>query len=373
MRICITSNSGWTLYNFRLELMKSLRNDGHEVIAISNKDAYTDKIIELGFEYYVVPIHGKSANPFTDIRLILAYKKSLALAKADLVLNFTIKPVIYASIAAKFLRIPAINNITGLGHLFTNNSWLTDVAVFLFKISQRQAFHIFFQNNEDIELFKKLGIVQHQSYSRIIGSGVDIRRFKPIASNRNNGKTSFIFFGRILRDKGIEYCFEAVKLLQNKGLDFEFKVLGLLDFENPTAISANEMNAWCKEGYFTYLGTSDEVEKIAGLADCMVYPSFYREGVPRALLEATAMGLPIITTNNIGCKDVVEEGLNGFLIPIKNTKALAAAMESFLNLNRQQQIQMGAHSRKLAEEKFSETFVIDAYKGCIQKISEISA
>jgi glycosyltransferase involved in cell wall biosynthesis len=361
--------------------MQAFKEAGFDVHAVSMEDGSTAKIKEAGFKFHTLKIQGKGANPLADLSLLKQYKAIFKKEKPDVVLNFTIKPVIYASIAAKQLGIPVINNIAGLGTLFNQTTWVTKVAVELYKYSQKKIEHIFFQNQDDIELFKNLHILKNQSFFRLPGSGVDTERFKPsdrdsilpLHGNRSDEgikETNFLLFGRMLWDKGIKEYVDSARVLKKTNPNASFWVLGLLDFENPTAIKSEDMQQWIEEGIIDYLGKTDRVEDYIHQADCIVYPSYYREGVPRSLLESAAMGKPIITTENIGCKEVVVEGENGYKVAPKNTKALTQAMQKFISLSNDEKLQMGNNSRKLAESTFDAKFVIKAY---IEKIKSITS
>ena len=393
MKILITSNSSWTLFNFRLKLMQALQESGHQVHAVSMEDCSTAKIREAGFPFHPLNIQGKGANPLVDLQLVQQYKKIFKKVKPDVVLNFTIKPVIYSTLAAKSLGIPVINNIAGLGSLFNQTTWVTRIAILLYRYSQKNVEHIFFQNEDDVELFKRLRILKAQSFSRLPGSGVDVERFKPIVksqkskvdsdpstelrvrnetepkSKNQKSTTNFLLFGRMLWDKGVGEYVETARAIRRENPNANFWVLGLLDFQNPTAIKSEDMQQWIDEGIIDYLGKTDRVEEYIREADCIVYPSYYREGVPRSLLETAAMGKPIISTENVGCKEVVENGYNGYKIPIKDSQALTEAMQQFIGLSEEEKIQLGQNSRKLAEEKFDENFVIEAYIAQIERVT----
>ena len=373
--------------------MQALRESGHQVHAVSMEDGSTAKIREAGFPFHRLNIQGKGANPLADLQLVQQYKKIFKEVKPDVVLNFTIKPVIYSTIAAKSLGIPVINNIAGLGTLFNLTTWVTRIAILLYRYSQKNVEHIFFQNEDDVELFKRLRILKAQSFSRLPGSGVDVERFKPIVksqkskvdsdpstelrvrnetepkSKNQKSTTNFLLFGRMLWDKGVGEYVETARAIRRENPNANFWVLGLLDFQNPTAIKSEDMQQWIDEGIIDYLGKTDRVEKYIREADCIVYPSYYREGVPRSLLETAAMGKPIITTENVGCKEVVENGYNGYKIPVKNSQALTQAMQQFIGLSEKEKNQLGQNSRKLAEEKFDEKFVIEAYLEQIERVT----
>ncbi|EEV9776943.1 glycosyltransferase family 4 protein, partial [Escherichia coli] len=231
----------------------------------------------------------------------------------------------------------------------------------LYKISQRNVHFIFFQNEQDRSIFLSNKIVSVEKTKRIPGSGVDLARFH--YDLKSPAETIvFILVARMLLQKGIMQYIEAACVLKNKYKNkIEFRLLGHIDDRNPSAISMNTIKMWHDKGIIRYLGTTDFVERELNQVDCVVLPSFYREGIPKSLLEAAAMGKPIIASDNIGCRDVVEDGINGFLCEPKNTKSLVDALERFINLSDKQKIEMGIASRRKIEQEFDEKKVIDSY------------
>lgn len=366
--------------------MLALREAGYQVHAAASEDGYHANIKEAGFTFHPIQIQGKGANPLADVRLMKQYQRIFREIQPQVILNFTIKPVIYSTLAAKKMNIPVINNIAGLGTLFHQTSWVTKVAIVLYRLSQQKVQHIFFQNEDDVELFKRLQILKEQSYSRLPGSGVDVGRFKPKVesqkskvesyqstelcesqANDQKRRVNFLLFGRMLWDKGVREYVEAAREIKKYYPQANFWILGLLDFENPTAIKSKDMQLWIEEGVIDYLGKTNRVEEVIAQADCIVYPSYYREGVPRSLLEAAAMGKPIITTHNVGCKEVVDEGENGFKVEKRSVPQLKEAIEKFILLPLEKKIELGEKSRRLVETRFDEKFVIQAYFTEIEK------
>ncbi|MFW5613626.1 MAG: glycosyltransferase family 4 protein, partial [Campylobacter hyointestinalis] len=256
--------------------------------------------------------------------------------KPDIVLNFTIKPNIYSSLICRYLKIPCISNITGLGTIFIKQNFITKIAKFLYKIALNKNKSIFFQNDDDKKLFLKYNLISQKNNIDVLpGSGVDLDKFKP-SPKVDNDKFIFLFIGRLIRDKGISELIEASIMLGAKYDNFKIWLLGELGVQNNTAISQDELNGWLKNDFIEYLGTTDNVADIIAKSDCVVLPS-YREGTPRSLLEAAAMAKPIITTNTVGCRDVVSDGINGLLCEVANAKDLAGKMEKMLNSSTEQQ------------------------------------
>ena len=366
-KIVICSNTAWSIYNFRLNLIRSLKNEDYEVVIIAPYDEYAEKL-KSEFEYYDVFMNNKGTNPVEDIKTLWNYYNLYKKIKPSIVLNFTIKPNIYGTLACGFLNIKTINNIAGLGTLFINQNLITKLVKFLYKISQRKATKIFFQNKDDYHLFLNEKLVDKNKCDILPGSGVDTEKFKPIGIEKKDNIFRFLLIARMLWDKGVGEYIEAARIIKQKYKNVEFQLLGPIGVDNPQAISKEQIDKWVSEGIVNYLGVSDNVKEYIAKADCIVLPSFYREGVPRTLLEAASMQKPIITTNSVGCKEVVDDGINGYLCEVRNTKDLANKMEKMLNLSEEDRIKMGKAGRKKIIEKFDEKIVIDKYLKTIREI-----
>ncbi len=366
--VAISANTSWYLYNFRKNTIAALLENGCEVIAIAPHDDYSIKLEQLGAKFVHLDIDQSGTNPINDITTLLSLKYIFVKYKVDVVLNFTPKNNIYGTLAAKLCGVKSINNIAGLGTLFVNETFISKVARMLYRVSQRYAHKVFFQNEDDRALFINSGIVRAELTDRLPGSGADLSRFS-ITPAIDDGVTRFLLIARMLYEKGINHYVEAARILKKKyGLRVEFSLLGFLDVNNPSAVSKAEMQAWVGEGIINYLGTTDTVENEIAKADCMVLPSFYREGVPKSLLEAGAMGKPIVTTKNIGCKETVDDGVNGFLCEPRNTLSLVDALEKMIMMGHAQRLTMGNNSRKKMENEFDEKIVIDKYIDAVLKI-----
>ena len=367
-KILISINTSWNIINFRLGLLQALQNKGYKIIVLAPKDKYSELFATFDFEYYDIEMNNKGTNPIEDLKLTISYYKILKEIKPDLILNYTIKPNIYGTIAANLLKIPTINNIAGLGTLFVNENFITKIAKFLYKYSQDKASKIFFQNNEDFELFTSSRLVDRKKSDVLPGSGVNTEKFKPIEKTKNLDKIVFLLISRMLWDKGVGEYVEAAKTLRKKYPNAEFQLLGFLDVVNKSAISKEQMDSWVKEGIINYLGTSDNVQNEISNADCMVLPSFYREGTPRTLLESASMAKPIVTTNNIGCKDVVNDGETGYLCKIKDSNDLASKLEFIINMSEKERKIMGQKGREKIIKEFDEQIVINKYLDAVKEI-----
>lgn len=365
--IAITANTSWYLYNFRSNLIKTFIAEGHQVTAIAPIDEYSKKLEMLGCCFENIAIDQRGTNPVTDFFCCVKFYRLYMLLRPTLVLNFTPKNNIYSTLAASRLNIKCINNIAGLGSVFIEEGLTARIARWLYEISQKHASTVFFQNDEDMSLMLRSGYVRPEQAHRLPGSGVDLQRFKeiPKASEKNN--IVFILIARMLYQKGIKEYVDAAEKIRTSYPNTEFRLLGFIDNKNPSAIPANIIHMWHRSGVINYLGTSDNVEAEIAKADCVVLPSYYREGVPRSLLEGAAMGKPLITTNNVGCRDTVTNGVTGFLCQPRNAEDLATALESFLKMTKSEQNQMGEKSREKIEKEFDERIVIEAYEAALYR------
>lgn len=366
-KIVIVLNSSWNVFNFRSGLLLALQEEGNKIIVIAPRDVYTEKLEELGFEYYDIDINCKGMNPVEDMKLTYNLYKLYKHIRPDVILHYTIKPNIYGSIAADLLDIPTINNIAGLGILFVDQNIVTTLAKKLYKYSQTRAAHIFFQNNDDLELFVSENLVDAKKCDVLPGSGIDVSKFIPVEKEKD-GMVRFLLIARMLWAKGVGEYIEAAKIIRDRYDNIEFQLLGCLAVANRSAITHEQMQVWVDSELVSYLGTTSNVKKYICKADCVVLPSYYREGTPRTLLESASMAKPLITTHNVGCKDVVDHGVNGFLCEPKNVDDLVDKIEMFIHLNDNQKDEMGCKSREKMINEFDEQIVITKYSNIINKV-----
>jgi len=365
VKIIISSNTSWSIYNFRLGLVKELLKK-NKVIIIAPKDKFSQKLIDLGCEYYDIYIDNKGTNPINDLKTFWQYYKIYKKIKPNVVLHFTIKPNIYGNFACELLNILVVNNVTGLGTVFIKENLVTQIVKNMYKMAFKNSF-IFFQNKDDKELFFKLGIINHKNIEILPGSGINIEKFQPIQIEKKDNIFRFLLIARLLWDKGIGEYVEAAKIIKQKYQNVEFLLLGAVGVDNPTAISKEQIDRWVGEGIVRYLGVTDNVKSEIAKADCIVLPS-YREGTSRVLLESAAMAKPIITTNVPGCNNIVDDGINGFLCKVKDIKDLADKMEKMLNLSEEERIKMGKRGREKIIREFDERIVIKKYLETIEKL-----
>lgn len=370
--IAIVINTSWNIYNFRLGLLNALKEDGYKVVCIAPNDSYSKKLEALGFEYHDIQINNMGTNPIEDLKLIVSLYSLYKKVSPDIILHYTIKPNIYGSIAANMLNIPTISNISGLGTVFLNKKVSSRIAQFLYKVALKVPKRVFFQNRDDQELFIKLGLVDQTKTDLLPGSGIDTKKFKPLEIEKEDESVvKFLFIGRLVKDKGIEEYVDAAKILNTKEYESsqksEFHILGAYYPGNPTAITEDEMQFWEEEGYVKYIGTSDDVRSVIAQYDCIVLPS-YREGLSRVLLEAASMAKPLIATDVPGCRDVVEDGVNGYLCRVKDSQSLAEQMGKMLGLSYQKREVFGHYGREKVIQEFDEMIVIEKYKSAIREL-----
>ena len=344
--------------------------NGHEVIAVAPADEYAASLVELGCRYVPMPMDTQGTHPGRDLILFWRLLRLMRSERPDVYLGYTVKPNVYGSLAAHMLRIPVINNIAGLGAVFIKEGWLLRVVRWMYRTAFKRSAKVFFQNDDDRQLFISGGLVRVEMTDLLPGSGIDLNRFiprpKPVG-HEDGTKFRFLLIARMLRDKGVGEYVEAARLLRQRWPLAEFCLLGFVDVQNPTAISHMEMEAWVVEGVVNYLGVSEDVRTQLATADCVVLPS-YREGTPRTLLEAAAMACPIITTDAVGCREVVDDGVNGYLCKVRDAGDLAAKMELMLSLSREQHSEMGQRGRAKMVAMFDEQIVIGKYLAAIEEI-----
>lgn len=371
MKVVFSSNISWSIYNFRLSLLKSLQDEGHEICTVAFKDDYSIKLIEEGFKFEHISLNNNSRNLVEDIKVIFKYYKIYKKINPDVICHNAIKPNIYGTIAARLLNIPIVNNISGLGTLFIKKSFSTLIAIQLYKFSQQFANRVIFQNPDDKNLFINHNIIDASRCHIVQGSGVDTTKFVNTRLHVNREEFSFLFVGRLIKDKGILEFIEASRMVKLKYPNIQFNILGPLYLNNSTAVTKSELNSWVlKEKIVNYLGETDDVITEMQNTDCLVLPS-YREGLSRVLIEASSMSLPIITSNVPGCKDVVVDQLTGFLCKPKDAIDLYDKMMKMLMLDKNERLKMGHRGRERVLEKFDINIINSIYKKII-KISSNS-
>ncbi len=368
LKIALVANTSWYLHNFRPTLMDALQQEGHEVVAVAPEDAYSRKLVEAGFAHHHIPLDQKSLNPIRALQSILHLRRLFLKERIDAVLSFTPKGNIYSGLAIADPSVTFVANLSGLGRAFSRDSRLFGVAMMGFKWAFQRATAVLFQNGDDLRLLVNRGIVDAAKARRVPGSGVNLQRFSFRSSVRDrDGKSlEFLFVGRLLWEKGIGEYVKAARALKVRYPRVRFRALGPLE-PGPAGVPRATVGAWADEGVIEYLGVAEDVRAAMEAADCIVLPSYYNEGVPRSLLEAAALGRPLITTNMAGCRDAVRDGVTGYLCDPRDVNGLIATLEKFIVLPGQERADMGRRGREKMELEFDEAFVIDQYMGLVSR------
>ena len=356
----ICANTAWNLANFRAPIIASLVADGHRVIAAAAPDGSQSKLLDLGAEFRSLPVQSSGRNPLADLRLLASLTRLLAAEPGAQLMTFTIKPNIYGTLAARLSGRRAVATISGLGSAFLAGGRLGRLIDRLYRLALSGAQAVFFQNDEDRDLFLERRLVRPEQVRRVPGSGIDLGKFEA-APLPARSPPVFLFIGRLLVDKGVREFVEAARLVRKSGREAEFRILGECGVDNPSAVPFSEVERWAADGTIDYLGSSDDVRGAIAEAECIVLPS-YREGVPRSLLEGAAMARPLIATDVPGCRDVVDDGSNGFLCEPRTATALADAVRRICDAGPAERQAMGLRARTKVEREFAVERVIAAYR-----------
>lgn len=356
-------NHDVVIYNFRRELVERLLSSGNEVIISSPYGERIDKLIELGCTYDQLDVERHGTNPFEDGKLYNHYKKIMREYNPDVILTYTIKPNIYGAMAAKKLNIPCIANITGLGTALEKPGILQKLLILLYKIAFSDIQKVFFQNKENMLFFEnyKIAIKQHEL---LPGSGVNLNQFCVLNYPLDN-QVKFCFISRIMKTKGIDQFLDAAKYIKNKYPNTQFHICGFCEEAYEEKLKQLE-----DQNIIKYHGMVDDVRIILEKTHCTIHPTYYPEGISNVLLESAACGRPIITTNRSGTKEVVEDGITGYLIQEKNSNDLIDKIETFLKLNYDNKKIMGLKAREKVEKEFDREIVVDKYVNEIQNLKE---
>lgn len=362
MRIAVIASYAPSLVIFRGALLATLSRAGHQILACApvSESTVPQKLREIGVMYQSIELSRTSINPLDDVKTLLSLYEIFQRFKPDIVLGYTIKPVVYASLAARFAGVPrSFSIITGLGFAFVEPENTTGgqlkrrivnrLVRLLYRLALSWNEKVFFQNPDDRAHFVQLELIPKEKTVLINGSGVDLDYFVETPPPTREFPL-FLLIARLLKDKGILEYVEAASILKKQYPDVEFRLLGWFDENNPAGISRVQLEEWQREGHIKYLGSTEDVRPFLREASVYVLPS-YREGTPRTVLEAMAIGRPIVTTDAPGCRETVIHGENGFLVPVRDVPSLVNTLEKFIH---QPELiaTMGRRSREIAEEKY---------------------
>ena len=364
-KIALVLNTSWNAYNFRKGLIRSFIANGNEVLIIAPEDDYSKDLISWGASYRSITLESTGMNPVKDWKYRNDLKQIFKEENPDVVLGFTIKPNIYGALAARTLGIPMISNVSGLGTTFLWKGWVKKIAVTLYNRAFSRTDFIFFQNADDRKLFLEHVKVSADRTGLLPGSGIDLNEYDSAPPSFNKPLT-FLMISRLIVEKGVLEYMQAAKLVRQLHPDVRFELIGKYDPEHKRSISQEQFDT-IEEIGIRYYPETRNIKEVIDRADVVVLPS-YREGTPRTLLEAGTMGRPLITTDAPGCREVVDDGVNGFLCKVQSASSLAQKINLFIALTKEEQRSMGLASRKLVEDRFDEKIVIAEYSRKIRQL-----
>ena len=362
MKLVLFANTDWYLYNFRRSLALALRDAGYEPLLISPPGPYGERLRDLGLRWEPLPMDRRSLNPLREAGLLVHLWRRFRRERPDLVHGFTIKSAVYGSLAARLAGVPArVNAVAGMGYVFISNDTKARVLRPVVRSLLRLALggeraRLILQNPDDVGLFESAGLIDAGRVMLIPGSGVDCSRFQVRAQRQDGGPLRVLLAARLLWDKGIAEYIAAARRLRGEGRALQFLLAGDPDPGNPAAVPEATVRDWVADGLVEWLGHVDDMPALFASVDMVVLPS-YREGLPKGLIEAAACALPLVTTDVPGCREVVTNGVDGLLVPVRDADALADAIAR-LQDDPALAARLGAAAREKALAEFDEKIVI---------------
>lgn len=364
MKILFLSNSIGGLINFRYELIERLCFRGDEVFISSPIEASTKRLEDIGCRIIPMEISQRGTNPIAECCLLSSYNKLLKKERPDVVLAYTIKPNIYGSVACRHNHIPVIANVTGLGTAIENGGIMQKISMALYKWGLNETDFVYFQNQESMDFFSRFH-VNPKAQALIAGSGVNLERFAYSDYPNCNDGIHFLFISRILPQKGIQQYLDVAEAVRWKRKDVFFHIVGIKD----DPYYSNLIEEKAKEGVVIYHGQQTDVRPFIAQCHCLVHPSFYPEGLSNVCLESSAMGRPVITTDKSGCREVVDDGVTGFIVQQQDTNDLLEKVERFIGLPHEQKKEMGIQAHKKVEREFNRADVVKRYVETIDMLA----
>ena len=370
LRIGFVSNSAWSVYNFRLDVIRHLLQQGHEIIVMAADDEYSQLLRDCGCRFISINFNNRTENPFSDYFFFRQLKKIYKEYKPGILFHYVIKPNIYGSLAAASCNIPSVAVITGLGYAFAKHNFLYWIIKRLYKISLRKSKEVWFLNNNDAKVFLKAKVVNIEKIKILPGEGINTDFFSKDFNGQKteNRRFRFLMSTRLLKSKGVGIYADAARILKKKYDNIDFELIGFFEKHHPDSVSPEDLKKWEKQGLIHYGGFAKDVRPFLLNTDCFVFPSFYNEGVPRCLMEAASMELPVITSLNTGCKEVVINNTTGYFCNMNDPFDLADKMEKIISLFVEERATMGRNGRSLVTDKFNIQKVINEYEQTLQKI-----
>lgn len=376
MKIILFANTDWYLYNFRLGFILALRDAGHDVLLVSPPGDYGQRLLDLGLRWQPIQMVRRSLNPLRELQLIFRLWRLLRLERPDLVHSFTIKCAVYGSIAARLASVPArVSAVAGMGYVFTSDAAKARLlrpfvrGLLRLSLGGRGALLVL-QNSDDVALFERAGLVPASRIRLIRGSGVDCGKYIPSgAPDPVRSTLQVLLAARLLWDKGVDDYVRAARILKADGLDISFLMAGDSDPGNPAAVPEALVRDWHSEGIVQWLGHVADMPALLSSVDLVVLPS-YREGLPKSLIEAAACALPLIATDVPGCREVITDGVDGLLVPVRDARALAAAIRA-LHDDPGRARSLGLAARQKAMAEFDQDIVIRKTIGVYEELMEM--
>ena len=374
MKFVFYANTDWYLYNFRLAAAQRLQADGHEVVMLSPPGPFGERFAAKGFRWVTLPMDRASLNPLREAVTLAHLVRVLRREKPDLLHNFTVKCAVYGGAAARMAGVPAtVNAVAGMGYVFTSQGLKARCLRPLVQLMMRGTLDharslLILQNPDDAEIFRRARLVAPERVHVIRSSGVDTTRFRPVSTSGGSGRLRVLLAARLVWEKGIQEYVDAARQLKAQGRDIEFVLAGNPDPGNPRSVKEAQVRGWAQEGVITWLGHVEDMPALLNTIDVMALPSYYREGVPRSLIEGAAAGLALITTDQPGCREVVtRHGVDGLVVPPRDAAALAELIAR-LDDDRALLARLGARAREKALGEFDERSVIQRTIGVYERL-----
>ena len=365
VHVVITVNCAWNIWNFRMSLVRELLRRGYRVTVFAPSDHTVDKLVATGCKFEPLDMNKSGMNPFGFLLIAGQFRRMIKQLKPSVILSFTVKNNLVSTTLGRVMGVPVIPTVTGLGTAFLSGPAVSFVATLLYRFAFRGTSPVIFQNKDDVAHFCERKIVKENEALLVGGSGIDLQYFRGNILETDDTATTFVMIARLLKDKGVMEFAEAAAMIKTSGADARFVLVGPLDAENRTAISEEVVDGWVEAGVLTYEGSCEDVRPYIESASCVVLPS-YREGAPRTLIEASAMGRPVIATRVPGCTAVVSEGETGLLCEVRDSVSLAGAMQQFLAMTAKERKHLGDSGRLKMEQEFDQALVVDAYTKSVE-------
>lgn len=353
MRILILANNDVGLYKFRKELIQELLRN-HKVFIALPMGNYINPLLDMGCDFIEVNIERRGKNPVSDFKLLCSYHKMMKLCRPDAVLTYTIKPNIYGGIICRINHLKYIANITGLGTAVETPGFIQKLLILLYRTALRQAACVFFQNQDNLDFMIRKGVVKER-FQLLPGSGVNLAEYQLLEYPKKE-IIEFVFVARIMKEKGIDQYLETAAAIKIKYPSTRFHICGFCEEEYEEILRNYEGS-----GHIVYHGLVNDMTQIYKTIHCIIHPTYYPEGMSNVLLEASASGRPVITTDRAGCREIVDDGVNGYLVKERSSEDIIKAVEAFLKLTYEEKKDMGLAGRKKVERMFDRSIVIRKY------------